>query len=152
MKISSNAGNTMRYLTFLILVFSTSLNASAIHKWVDENGNVHYGDAPPVKTQSENVRVQSAPSNPGKALPRLSTPDATKSAAGGDTGGSNSNTKASKEQAAKNCEIARQDMQVITTNSRIMLQQSDGSSRYLTDTEIEQRKAQSQTAIDQYCN
>jgi hypothetical protein len=52
----------MRYLTYLVLVVSTSLNAGTIHKWVDENGNVHYGDAPPVKTKTENVRVQSASS------------------------------------------------------------------------------------------
>ena len=57
----------MRYLTYLVLVVSTSLNAGTIHKWVDENGNVHYGDAPPVKTKTENVRVQAAPSNPGKS-------------------------------------------------------------------------------------
>ena len=65
----------MRYLIYLILAISTSLNAGSIQKWTDENGNVHYGDAPPVKTKSENVRVQSAPSNPGKALPRLNSPD-----------------------------------------------------------------------------
>jgi len=79
----------MRYLIFLILVVSTSLHAGTIQKWVDENGNVHYGDAPPVSTKTENISVQSAPSNPGKALPRLSTEetDGAEGASGDDDAG-----------------------------------------------------------------
>ena len=49
----------MRYLIYplvgLILAISTSLNAGTIQKWVDDKGNVHYGDAPPVEVKSENV-------------------------------------------------------------------------------------------------
>jgi hypothetical protein len=135
----------MRYLTYLVLVVSTSLNAGTIHKWVDENGNVHYGDAPPVKTKTENVRVQSAPSNPGKALPRLSTSDAAKQAGG------NAQPEVSAEQARKICESARKDLDVINTSDRIRIQQADGSERYLDDAEIAERKARSQTEVNRFC-
>lgn len=138
----------MRYLTYLILVLSTSLNAATIHKWVDENGNVHYGDSPPIKTKSENVHVQSAPSNPGKALPRLK-PSGSESGGGNAAGGE---PQASAEQAQKICETARKDLQIITTSNRIKLTQADGTTRFLSDEEIEQRKSQSQAEVDRYCN
>jgi hypothetical protein len=137
----------MRYLICLLFVVSTSLQASAILKWVDENGNVHYGDAPPVKTKTESVRVQSAPSNPGKALPRLSTPDGAQQAAGGN----NAESQVSKEQASKICEAARQDLVIIGTSTRIQMQEADGTSRYLSDAEIAERKTRSQTEVDRFC-
>ena len=140
----------MRYLTYLILVISTTLSAGTSHKWVDENGNVHYGDSPPVKIKSQNVHVQSAPSNPGKALPRLKS-----SASGQQPGGDNSTgdqPQAFADQAQKICETARKDLQVISTSNRIKLAQADGTTRYLSDEEIAERKALSQAEVDRYCN
>jgi len=136
----------MRYFIYLLLIVSTSLSASGIHKWVDENGNVFYGDAPPPATKSQNVRVQSAPSNPGKALPRLNDPDA-EQAATGDA----QKPKTTKEQSKLSCEIARQDLQVINSNVRIRLKEADGSSRYLSDAEIAQRKAQAEADVKSFC-
>jgi len=135
----------MRYLTYLILVVSTSLNAGTIQKWVDENGNVHYGDAPPVKAKTESVRVQSAPSNPGRALPRLSAPDGTQK------GGGNAQTQVSEEQTREICEAARKDLNIINTSSRVRLQLADGTERYMDEAELAARKTRSQTDIDRYC-
>ena len=136
-------------LVLILAVFtslnSTSLNAGAIHKWVDNKGNVHYGDAPPAKTKSQNVRVQSAPSDPGKALPRLNTPDPSKQAAGNEQ-------KVSAEQASRICASAKADLDVISTSDRIKLQAADGSIRYLSDDEIAERQASSQGEVDRFCN
>ena len=141
----------MRYLIYLMLIASTSLQAGAIHKWVDENGNVHYGDAPPVSTKSENINVQSAPSNPGKALPRLSTEE-TDSTAGAGSDAAADPEGVSDEQAQAYCESARSDLDIINNSSNIQLKQSDGTSRYLSPDEIDQRKAASQARVDLYCN
>ena len=83
----------MRYLIYLTLLASASLNAGSIHKWTDADGNVFYGDTPPVSAKTEGVRVQSAPSNPGKALPRLSSPGST-DASPGSTDAAESDTPA----------------------------------------------------------
>jgi hypothetical protein len=132
----------------LVLAVSTSLNAGTIHKWVDDKGGVHYSDSPPTKTESENIRVQSAPSNPGKALPRLTSPEASDKVA---TGADNKQ-KVSAEQASQICASARSDLDIINTSTRIKLKQADGGIRYLTDAEIAERKASSQAEVDQFCN
>lgn len=139
----------MRYLIYplvgLILAISTSLNAGTIQKWIDDKGNVNYGDSPPVKVKSENVKVQSAPTNPGKALPRLSQPDVVETAAGADDQG------VSEEQAGTFCESARNDLNIINNSDRIQIQQPDGSSRYLDPDEIETRKSKSQADVERFC-
>ena len=143
----------MRYSIYLVLILSTSLGAGTIHKWTDEDGNVHYGDTPPVSTTSETVRVQSAPSNPGKALPRLSTQDDSDSASansGADNAGDSSGVPADQSELA--CQRAKNDLKVINSSDRIKLQAADGTSRYMTSEEIDERKQQSQSDIDKFCN
>jgi hypothetical protein len=140
-------------LVLILAVFtslnSTSLNAGAIHKWVDDNGNVHYGDAPPTKTDSKNVRVQSAPSDPGKALPRLKTSSDDSDQA---AGGAGNKQKVSAERASKICTSAQADLDIISTSDRIKLQATDGSIRYLSDDEIAERQASSQAEVDRFCS
>lgn len=144
----------MRYLIYLTLIVSTSLQAGAILKWVDEDGNTHYGDAPPAKTQSEKISVQSAPTNPGKALPRLSTQDS-----GEDEPASTDSSKADDEsnadvpedQAKLACDKAQEDLSVIKKSSRIKLRLADGTSRYLSSEEIAQRKEKANADIGRFC-
>jgi hypothetical protein len=139
----------MRYLIYpilvLILAVSTSLNAGAIHKWVDDKGNVNYGDTPPTKTTSQNVSVQSAPSDPGKALPRLSSPEDSDQAA-------DAKQEVSVEDTSQFCASAKADLDVINTSDRIQLQAADGSLRYLSEEEIAERKASSQAEVARFCN
>jgi len=140
----------MRYLIYLILVVSTSLHAGAIHKWIDENDSVHYGDTPPLSTKTETIKGQPAPSNPGKSLPRLST-EQTSSAAGGDDDGDGDSETLSDEQARSICDKAQNELDIITSSDRIKLQQTDGGSRYLSDDEIAERRASAQSQVDLYC-
>ena len=139
----------MRYSVFLILLASMSLNAGSIHKWVDEEGNVHYGDSPPVSAKTEGVRVQGAPSNPGKALPRLGSPG-TSSADGSSTDAANGD-QVPEDQAKLACDAAREDLKVIGNSSRIKLKSADGSTRYMTSEEIEERKTQAEADVERFC-
>ncbi len=140
----------MRYLICLMLVVSTSLHAGSIHKWVDENGNVHYGDTPPIKIKTENISVQSAPSKPAKPPPRMSTEQASSAeGAGGDASAAPDNI--SDEQAQSLCENARNDLDIINSNSNIQLKMADGTTRYLATDEIEKRRVSSEAVIDRYC-
>lgn len=44
----------------LLLIGGVAL--AAVYKWVDESGRVHYGDAPPAKSDAESVAVPEGPS------------------------------------------------------------------------------------------
>ena len=131
----------MRYLILLSVLLSTSLQAGSIHKWVDSEGNTHYGDAPPVTTTSKQVRVQSAPSDPGKALPRL-VQDKKNEKKGDDVPA---------DQATIVCQQAQDDLSVINSSSRIQVKAEDGSLRYLSTEEIASRKEKIEADIEQFC-
>jgi len=140
----------MRYLIYLTLLASTSLTAGSIHKWTDADGNVFYGDAPPISAKTEGVWVQSAPSNPGKALPRLSPPDS--EAAPGSESATTAGNGVPADQAKAICDNAQKDLEVIMGSNRIKLKLADGSTRYLSTEEIDQRRTQAEADINRFCN
>ncbi len=142
----------MRYLICLSIIFSASLNAGAIHKWVDEDGNVHYGDSPPVSVTSKSVRVISAPSDPGKALPRLDTsgePDA--DSASNPPAGEPDPSTLPDDQAKIACDEARKDLKTIARSKRIRLKSADGTTRYLSTEEIAERRKKAEKDIEDFC-
>jgi hypothetical protein len=147
----------MRYLIYLTLLASTSLNAGPIHKWTDADGNVFYGDAPPISAKTEAVWVQSAPSNPGKALPRLSSPGSEAEPGSEAAPGSEPSATASNgnglpaDQAKAICNNAQQDLEVIMGSNRIKLKMADGSTRYLTTEEIDERRTQAEADVERFC-
>ena len=140
----------MRFALVPILLLAGSVQAGSIHKWVDEDGNVHYGDAPPVSAKTENVRVLSAPSNPGRALPRLGDTGGDENAASGTTAATSDEVP--EDQAKIACEQAQEDLEVINRSSRIKLRGADGSERFLSTEEIAERKERAEADIDRFCN
>ncbi len=137
----------MRYLLYFAVIVSTSLHAGAIQKWVDDEGNVHYGDAPPADTKTESVRVLSAPSNPGRALPRLNS-SSDEQATDEATEEENAQLAA---QMRDNCERANKNMALLTGGGRVKLNEPNGESRYLDAQEIEERRVQAEKDIKTYC-
>ena len=145
----------MRIIICLIILTSSSLYAGEILKWVDEDGNIYYGDLPPLSVETERIRIISAPSNPGRALPRLSdqgskdkgNPDSTNAAAGGDQGA----PRLPDDQAKIACKEATDDLQVIKRSSRIRLKSADGTTRYMTTEEINTRRENAEKAVSLHC-
>ncbi|MDJ0880861.1 MAG: DUF4124 domain-containing protein [Gammaproteobacteria bacterium] len=142
----------MKRLLIPVLIFTSSSYAAGIQKWVDDNGQVHYGDSPPAKTQTESVRVSRPPSNPGKALPRFTgSQDDTSATANADEDTASAPPETSEEVAQKQCEQAKKDLSTLNRTSRVRLRMDDGTIRYMTDEEREERKKLSEEDIKQFC-
>ena len=147
-------GADMRNIVYLLILTSSSLYAGEILKWVDEDGNIYYGDSPPLSVQAEQVRVTSAPSNPGKALPRLSTrnPENSNNAGGTNIATNNDQQPRLPEDQAKiACQEATEDLSVIKRSSRIRLRSADGTTRYMTTEEINARRERAEKAVALHC-
>ena len=145
----------MRVIICLFILASSSLFAGEILKWVDEDGSIHYGDAPPISAETERVRVLSAPRNPGKALPRLSTDGSTGNSnkRGTDVAASDAqdDLKLPADQAKIACEEATADLKVINNSSRIRLRSADGTTRYMTTEEIDVRREAAEKDVSLHC-
>lgn len=138
----------MRHLIILATLVSCSLNAGQIHKWIDEDGNVHYGDAPPYTVTTEPVRVIGAPSDPGKPLPRLSTGESPTNTSSNNRSGE----EVPADQAKLACDQAKGDLEIINNSARIRLKNADGTSRYMTTEEIEVRRENAEKDVTRFCN
>ena len=146
----------MRNIIYLLILTSSSLYAGNILKWVDEDGNIYYGDAPPISVKTEQIRVISAPSNPGKALPRLSNIDSPDNGSSENpevaTGSDNESLKLPEDQAKVACKEATDDLRVIKRSSRVRLKSADGTTRYMTTEEIDERRDQAEKAVALHCS
>ena len=146
----------MRNIICLLILISSPLYAGEILKWVDEEGNIFYGDSPPLTAETEQVRIISAPSNPGRPLPRLSNQgsknnanaDGTNAASGGDQG----TPKIPDDQAKIACKEATEDLRVIKNSSRVRLKSADGTTRYMTTEEIKARRESAEKAVSLHCS
>lgn len=61
----------------LILLHVSILEAGSIKKWVDANGKVHFGDASPQQTATQEVNVQNQTVS-AKPIPKIAAPLQTK--------------------------------------------------------------------------
>lgn len=139
----------MRIIICLFILTSNTLYAGEILKWVDEDGNINYGDSPPLSVETERIKVLSAPSNPGRALPRLSSQGSRNknNAPGSDQG----IPRLPDDQAKIACKEATDDLLVIKRSSRIRLKSADGTTRYMTSEEINTRRENAEKAVARHC-
>lgn len=131
------------------------LTQAAMYKWVDENGVTQYTQYPPPTGKSE-VMVPPPPpaEDPEGAQQRLEDllkkQDDQRKAA---TTAEQERTK-SEEQAAtreKNCQMARSNLEKLTTGGRKRVIGSDGVATYLTDEDRAAHIAKAKQQIEEFC-
>ena len=54
----------MRNLLLLLCLLATPLALAGTYRWVDENGQTHFGDRPPADAMSDEVDLDPAPAEP----------------------------------------------------------------------------------------
>ena len=70
----------MRLFWFCLLLFTLPLySAQTVHRWVDEQGNVHFSDQPPGQHQSELIEVVPPPAS-STPVPETQQPEVVASA------------------------------------------------------------------------
>ncbi len=137
----------------LALLLPSIAVAAPIYRWVDANGQVHYGQTPP---QGSDARLQgqskpsgakpSAPPAPAAAsappVPNAQTAAASKKPA-----------EPSAAETAKACAAARERIEMLQTKTarRIFLPQKDGSVSRMTDEEFATALAAAQKAEASNC-
>lgn len=155
-------------ISLCLLLMAPALPAAKIYKWVDEQGNVHYGERPPVKN-AEEMHIRKAPAAPPAAAPGAANP-AGEEAAATDPGSKRdkllegfaeerANKKKAEEQAAKekelrdkNCAQARNNLASQQLGGRRFIMTESGEQKFLSDEESAQRLQQAQQDVAEWCN
>lgn len=140
---ASTGGSFVKALLYSIVAASTLVLMSGpalagtkyYYRWVDTEGQVHYGDQPPDGYPYE--RMNRNPTN----APANSSPAPTPQESETDTPLSNDGdaSTGTTEAALRNCEQARAELKILEENARIREVQPDGSSRILSPEEKQAR-------------
>ena len=119
----------------LVLLLPSIAVAAQIYRWVDANGQVHYGQTPP---QGSDARLQGQ-SKPSSAPPSAPpAPAATPAPNAQTAAASKKPAEPSAAVTAKACVAARERIEMLQTKTarRIFLPQKDGSVSRMTDEEF----------------
>lgn len=137
----------------LLLALSTTAMAGQVYKWVDAQGNTHFGSQPPEGQQATSI-------NTNVATPKTPAPAAVKPAAAAtDTDEQKTIDSKVKEDVAKQeaerkqyCETVRTNLAQLQNNPRIRVQEEGKDEvRRITEEERQQRISEAEKAIAENC-
>ena len=141
----------------LTLAISSAAVAGDIYKWVDEDGNVHYGDKPD-GAQPERMAIASKPTDPARvaAQTQARAESRTKAreaeAAAAAEGPSEEERQAQAQERRQACEKSRADMQRMVTARRLYREDESGERVYLDETEMQSTRQRVEDQISEFCN
>jgi hypothetical protein len=158
----------LRIVSSVVLVLLATTSAYCeVYKWIDPDGTVHYSDQlPPDAVQEQSLGIKSGTSGTeapgtGKTAPKTAGPKTYI-----DEGAEfrkrqvEAEAKRAKEEKAlaeakeaqQNCERARSSLQSLQTGQRVTVYNEKGERAYLDDNAREQEIANTQKAVDFWCN
>ena len=141
----------------LTLAVSGTAIAGDIYKWVDEDGNVHYGDRP-IAPQSERVDIESQATTAASVEAQTSALTASidrraeARTAADEAAAAAAELRAEAEQRAEKCAASRATMQRFVQSRRLYREDEAGERQYLDDTETQAARQRVEDAINEYCN
>ncbi|MES2818569.1 MAG: DUF4124 domain-containing protein [Pseudomonadota bacterium] len=135
----------------LLLAFSASAMASQVYKWVDAQGNTHFGSQPPQGQEATSINTVAAPPKP--VAPAIPAPPVVEDAEQKILDDKVKAEVATKEaERKKYCENVRNNLAQLRNNPRVMVEgENEGESRRLTEEERQTRIADSEKGIAENC-
>lgn len=139
--------------TALLTGLSAPALAAQVYKWVDEKGVTHFTAEPPPGQQSEQLNIKVAPTK--ASAPNVETLKATQSKADEqkvlDDKVKADVAKENKERA-EYCQANRENLAQLRNNPRVRVSDDKGEVRVLSEEERQERIANAEKNIGEYCN
>jgi len=141
----------------LALMGASAAPAGEIYKWVDDEGNVHYGDRP-VGEQVERLEIESRPTDPARiqamnqarAADRAKAADAKAAAALEQPTATELREKA--DERTMKCTTYKAQLEAYINNRRLYHQTADGEREYLSDDEIKATRERAAQQVEEFCS
>ena len=150
-------------LTLLLAAAMTGASAAEIYKWVDADGNIHYGDRPvgdgmTQSTQVEVVAIATRRTDPEQVKAGVEARHERDNARA-DARAEREAAKQEEEQAraeaaarAEKCTAYRARLEKFTFSRRLYRLDDDGERQYLDDAQMADARAQVQKQVEEYCS
>lgn len=146
------------FLLLMLLGATSTTYAGKVYKWVDSEGNVHYGERPPTG-QGEQMRVpRSSPYQPAPTPSSSNKMDATNKLLDSieserkEKQQAEQKATAEKEAKAKNCSKAKSYAASLRQGGRRFEVDEQGNRNYLDEAEIQKRLNEAEAMVKKWCN
>lgn len=144
-------------LVIVALLGAAPLSSSlaAMYKWVDDEGNVVYSERKPADKSVTEVKKQSGGPSDEEARQKLESlkEKTTNDKKDRDFQAEYTTQQGEREQRLKkNCEIARENIRILRTASRVKDVDGDGNQYFVDDSAREARMARARDQVKQYCD
>ena len=136
------------------LCSAAPVQAAKLYKWVDEQGNVTYSQQKPPDRQAETIRLRSATLDAQGAREKLDQLNDRAQSQQKDrefAENAASATRERDERMASNCKIARENMRILRSTSRIQAKDENGEPYFLDEAGVQAKMAETQRQIDNNC-
>ena len=137
---------------FIILPLHSPL--AAMYKWVDDEGNVSYSDQPPPDGNPQEIEKSSYGITDEESQYQLETlnekANAAKQERDIEAGVANQQLERN-DTIKKNCEIARSNLELLTSQSRVTLKDAEGNDYFLPDEDKQSKTLDARANVDRYC-
>ena len=127
------------------LMVAVVAHAADSYKWTDDTGQVQYTQIPPKDRPYETIRTRVKDPEVTATKPDYSRRDGTE--AKGDV----AIAKADAEKLAKNCDVAKQNKEMLQTAAKIRITDKEGVDRHLTDDERKEKLQATDLQIQNFC-
>lgn len=122
----------------LVLAGGFGIPAGAeVYRWIDSDGQVNFGSQPPVGVPTETVTIPPPPP----------MPEAGENPAPGEA----QTTDDRETVFRRNCQIAKENLAKLQSNSKVTVPQADGTTVTLDAEQRAARIAETRREIEQYC-
>lgn len=132
------------------------LAQAAMYKWVDENGVTQYSQFPPPAREYQTVVPPPPPAEDPEGaqqqLEQLLQKQDEAAKARTETAEKEQKAAAAAERRKENCRIARSNLEKLNTSGGRRIIGPDGVAYYQTEEERQQRIAEAQKHIDEFCD
>ena len=146
-------------LFFLATIFISNYCYSGVYKWVDDQGNIHYGQQRPGNIQAERMNLQNyAPEDTSSYKRPGSKADAENNNAPADDNKNKTSdtekkpeSKADKKRRMAACAQAKKGLSNMQSSGRVRSKGKDGSINYLSEKQKAAKMKQSRDLISKHC-
>ena len=138
------------------LALSGAAIAGDIYKWVDEDGNVHYGDKP-AGAQPERMAIESRPTDPARVAAQTQArieaqaQERESEDAAAAAQASEEEQQAQADERRKACEQSRANLQRMVTSRRLYREDDNGEREYLNEAEMQATRQRVENEISEFC-
>ncbi len=149
-----NIRNSASVAIWSAVVFSTNVIAKdiAIYRWLDENNVVHFSQHQPKNSNYSQLTTVSSYQAKQKELPKSSSlPSVDEQLSKYEKDKAEVLAK-NKEIAQKNCKAAKLNEEMLNSSNNVMIADTNGKNRSLSDKEKKAQLALSKEHIKLYCN